>query len=581
MRNANRWAAEHRTLPRHSPIPGKWDPDFAPYIDPVADAFLEYDTEVVVFVCGTQMGKTELVFNLLGHTLSDRPKPCLYVGPTEDATRTQAKDRFLDMVETTPELATAADPRDFRNSTVEKWYNGARCGFAWAGSGSQLRAHPAAMALLDEIDAFAPIPGEGDPVQLARARVSNYFGSTVGLFSTPLLEETSRIWRWFMDGTKERWSLECRTCGQWFVPMLDLLKWKQDSEGKELQQSARLLCAHCSQEYDDTQRRELAGKYVPYILTDDGWQALEERPDLTVRSFWASGLVSPFRTIGRAAEEVARAFRSGDPDMVQSAVNTVGGEPYGLVGDSPGRAAVKEKRIVYPDAFPSSARLVTAGCDVQQESIYYVVRRWGVNAESWLLDHGQVFGRTDFDDVWIALASVLEAHAPRLTLIDSGYRAHQVYAFCKRTPNCLPSKGQMMMEKPVRDSLLEENVNGKLIKYGIRLWHIATDYTKQWIYGRIRWPHGQPGDWHIPHTASDDYCDQVVNEIRSVIKGKPVWSRTGNRQNHYLDCEVGATAAAFVHNVFALKEPRTETAVSEPSENQRDRRLNPLARRGL
>lgn len=534
-----------------------------------------------MFVCGTQMGKTELVFNLLGHTLTDRPKPCLYIGPTEDSVRTQAKDRFLDMVETTPELAEAADPRDFRNSTVEKWYNGARCGFAWAGSGSQLRAHPAALALLDEVDAFTPIPGEGDPVQLARARVSNYFGSTVGLFSTPLVEDTSRIWKWFLDGTKERWALECRTCRNWFAPSLDLLKWKKDSEGKELQQSARLLCSHCSEEYDDIGRRELPGRYVPHVIGSDGeWQAVEERADLTIRSFWASGLVSPFRTIGRAAEEVARAFRSGDPDMVQSAVNTVGGEPYGLTGDTPGRAAVKEKRTHYES--PAGVRFFTVGCDVQQESIYYVARGWGVNAESWLLDYGQVFGNTEYDDVYMALGQVLARRhcdmIQRLALIDSGYRASQVYAFCNRSPNTCPSKGRDALTKPHHVALVEENVRGKLVKSGTRLYHVNTDYYKQWIYGRIRWPHGQPGDWHIPETVDDDYCDQVVNEVRSVVKGKPVWRTTGNRQNHYLDCEVNATVAAFALNVMAL------SAVPHQSETPVSHRHSPdprMQRRGL
>jgi phage terminase large subunit GpA-like protein len=532
------------------------------------------------------MGKTELIFNLLGHTLTDRPKPCMYVGPTEDAVRTQAKDRFLDMVETTPELANAADPRDFRNSTVEKWYNGARVGFAWAGSGSQLRAHPAALALGDEIDAFAPIPGEGDPVQLMRARVSNYFGSTVGLFSTPLLEETSRIWRWFMQGTKERWSWQCSSCSLWFTPTLDLLRWKKDSEGKELQASARVHCSHCDQPHDDDERRQLEGRYIPHAMGEDGvWLPLEDRADLTVRSFWVSGLASPFRTIGRAAEEVARAFRSGDPDEVQAATNTVGGEPYGLQGDTPGKAAVKEKKAVYEQ--PAGVRFVTIGCDVQQESIYYVVRGWGHNAESWLLGHGQVWGNTEFDDAWIALGAIISrpvcGMVPRLTLIDSGYRAAQVYAFARRTPNVSPTKGHDTQVKPHYDSLVDESPRGKVVKAGVRLWHINTDYYKQWVYGRIRWPHGQPGDWHIPESIDDDYCEQVVNEIRTVVKGKVVWLTTGKRQNHYLDCEVNASCAAQILNVMAVPKhiPADPKKQSETPVSQSRPAASPFARRGL
>ena len=582
IQNANQWAGKHRTLPRHSPIPGRWNPSFAPYIDPIADAFLDYDTEVVVFVCGTQMGKTELVFNLLGHTLAERPKPCLYVGPTEDATRTQAKDRFLDLVETTPELANAADPRDFRNSTVEKWYNGARVGFAWAGSGSQLRAHPAALALADEIDAFAPIPGEGDPVQLLRARVSNYFGSKVGLFSTPLLEETSRIWQWFLDGTMERWSLQCSGCHQWFTPMLDLLTWEKNSKGHALQESARLLCKHCSEAFDDQQRRELPGKYIPHTFNQMGeWEPLEERPRLTVRSFWASGIVSPVRTIGRAAEEVARAFRSGDPDKVQAAVNTVGGEPYGLAGDAPSVALVKEKKTHYEN--PAGVRFVTAGVDVQKESIYYAIRGWGYNAESWLLDYGQLFGNTEYDEIWISLAAVLGREVcgqlPLLSLVDSGYRTAEVYAFCRRTPNVQAARGHESQAKPHYDTSVDEAPSGKSMRGQLKLWHVHTDYYKQWVYARIRWPHGQPGDWHIRETVSDDYCDQVVNEVRTVIKNKPVWKRTGNRQNHYLDCEVLCAVSAHILNVLAL--PLLPPRKSETPTTQRRPQQQTMQRRTL
>jgi len=539
-----------------------------------------------VWCCGTQMGKTELVFNLLGHTLSDRPKPCLYIGPTEDAVRTQAKDRFLDMVETTPSLANAADPRDFRNSTVEKWYNGARVGFAWAGSGSQLRAHPAALALGDEIDAFRPIPGEGDPVQLMRARVSNYFGSKVGLFSTPLLEETSRIWRWFLAGSKERWALQCGGCSLWFVPMLDLLHWDKGTEGVELQESARLQCSHCSERFDDKQRRALPGKYIPHDLGPDGeWVALEERPRLTVRSFWTSGTVSPFRTIGRAAEQVARAFRSGDPDEVQSAVNTVGGEPYGLVGDTPGRAKVKEKVSHYEH--PDGLRFLTAGVDVQQESIYYVIRGWGFNAESWLMDYGQVFGNTEHDEVWLALGNVLAREVcgmlPRLSLVDSGFRTAEVYQFCRRTPYASAARGHDTLTRPHYDSAVDESPTGRAMRHTLKLWHLNTDYYKQWVYARIRWPAGQPGDWHVPTTVSDDYCDQVVNEIRTTVKGKVVWKRTGTRQNHYLDCEVLASCAAQILNVMALpkaSKPVTPKQSETPIAPKR-RNSSVFERRGL
>jgi len=328
------------------------------------------------------------------------------------------------------------------------------------------------------------------------------------------------------------------------------------------------------------------GKYIPHAMGPDGeFVPMEDRADLTVRSFWVSGIASPFRTIGRAAEEVARAFRSMNPDEVQAATNTVGGEPYGMTGDSPTQSVVKDKRQPYSE--PAGVRFVTIGADVQKESIYYVARGWGVNAESWLLDYGQVFGNTEYDDVWIALASIIArpqcGYVPRLSLVDSGFRAAEVYNFARRTPNVSPSKGRDTMDRPHYDSLVDESPRGKAMRSGVRLWHVNSDYYKQWVYARIRWPHGQPGDWHIPDTVSDDYCAQVVNEVRGVIKGKVVWQTTGNKRNHFLDCEVNATCAAHICNVMALsaRVPEKKPQENEAPATQRRMAPSPLGRRTL
>lgn len=519
---------------------------------------------VVAWMTGTQMGKTELIWNTLGAILADRPRPCLYVGPTEDLIRSAAKDRWQEMVRSTPVLRAGLDPRAGRTTDTETWINGARCGFAWAGSGAQLRMHPCAWAALDEIDEYTPIPGQGDQITLTEARVSNYHGS-LGLFSTPLLEETSKILRWFHRGTMERWSLLCGDCSRWFTPMIDLLRWPKGARGREFRQ-ARLHCRYCDAPYDDRQRRELPARYIAHERIDGEYRPLEERPELSVRSFWVSGLCSAFRPLWISAEQLATAFRSGDPAEVQAKTNTVGGEPYGLSGDSPGIAAVKDKIGAYTR--PAGVRLVTVGVDVQEQSLYYVIRGWGYAGESWLADYGQLWGPTDQDEVWLDLETIITrehfGRLAKLALVDSGYRPEAVHRFCKRVRICSPSKGHDTLAKPFYDALIEESAHGRVKKTGLRLWHINTDWAKSWVYARIRWPAGKPGDWHIPEGVTDDYCAQVTNEIRCVVGTKIVWRRTGNRENHFLDCEAGAAVAAHINNVIALPKPRAEDETPPP-----------------
>ena len=61
------------------------------------------------------------------------------------------------------------------------------------------------------------------------------------------------------------------------------------------------------------------------------------------------------------------------------------------------------------------------------------------------------------------------------------------------------------------------------------------------------------------------------------MKNKPVWRKTGNRQNHYLDCEVLCSVAANILNVLALpqkvkKKSETPIAVNKPAGGNMERR---------
>ena len=119
-----------------------------------------------------------------------------------------------------------------------------------------------------------------------------------------------------------------------------------------------------------------------------------------------------------------------------------------------------------------------------------------------------------------------------------------------------PTKGHDQQDRPLKASLIDVNMGGRLLKNGIKLWHLDTDYLKTWIYGRIRWPDSEVGGWFLNSAADEDYCRQIVAE-ELIIKpsGKRVWIAR-NRENHYLDCEGLALAAAVSLQVHAL--PDTE-----------------------
>ena len=206
---------------------------------------------------------------------------------------------------------------------------------------------------------------------------------------------------------------------------------------------------------------------------------------------------------------------------------------------------------------PDAGIILTAGVDVQKNRLYYAVRGWGAASESWLIEHGELYGDTEQPDVWGQLSLILEGGFGDFNitkmLVDTGYRADAVYEFCRRHPGrAIPVKGHDRQEKPLKSATIDITVRGKTIKNGLQLWHVDTDYFKSWVHGRLNWDPTQPEAWHLPEDATDDYCRQLVNESVVVSpNGKRTWKEHG--ANHYLDSEMLNAAEAHMLQVHRLR----------------------------
>ena len=98
--------------------------------------------------------------------------------------------------------------------------------------------------------------------------------------------------------------------------------------------------------------------------------------------------------------------------------------------------------------------------------------------------------------------------------------------------------------------------------------HVDAGYFKSFVHGRIAWPVDQPGAWHLPADASDDYCDQIVAESRVVkANGAVIWVRS-RKANHYLDCEALNAAAAHLLNVHSLTRGRAPAAAEHKPDDR-------------
>jgi phage terminase large subunit GpA-like protein len=211
------WADQDRKLsPEASAEPGQWITSRAEYQRGIMDAFSDPAVEMVVVMSSAQVGKTEILNNVIGFHVAQDPSPMLVVQPTLDMAQTWSKDRLAPMLRDTPQLqGLVKDPRarDSGNTTLHKIFPGGHITACGANSPSSLASRPVRIVLCDEVDRYPVSAGsEGDPVSLARKRASTFWNRRIGLFSTPTNKGNSRIEAAFEESDKRFYFVPCPHC---------------------------------------------------------------------------------------------------------------------------------------------------------------------------------------------------------------------------------------------------------------------------------------------------------------------------------------------------------------------------------
>lgn len=533
------------------------------------------------------MGKTDVVLDIAGWSMAQRPAPMMYVGPTENFVLNELEPRLTQMILGTPDLASRLGLGK-QNKKDRKTLGGVPIALSWAGSAAKVAGMAAKIVLVDELDRMAAsVKNEGDPWTLVEARGFSYVDRMRGAISTPLVgacdtyvDETnglelwkkmdaddisSAIWKLWQAGTMHHWTWCCPHCSRWFVPRFNRLRWPENATPAQARRDAWISCPHCDGEIRDAHKPGMnaRGRYVaPGQSIDEDGNVSGPMPETTTLSFWVSGLASPMVTIGERAASYLTAKLSGEQDKIQAVLNTGFGELYAPGGGSVAEwQEVKALSEAWPYRLrdvPKPVRFLTAGVDVQANRLVYVVRGWGAHGSSWLVDRGEIWGATTEDGVWAEMQVTLASHYGdlpiRLTCVDSGFRPgkpflvpqNKVYEFVRRFPRRMyATKGFATLSKPIIVSKIETKPDGRTQPYGLDLLRLNSDHWKSWVHERLRWPATQPGSWLLPSDIDDDYCKQIVSEARVVTPGgTPQWVAR-SKNNHFLDCEALAAAAGY------------------------------------
>ncbi|GMB00424.1 terminase gpA endonuclease subunit [Pelosinus sp. IPA-1] len=561
--SVSEWADKFRVLSSEaSAEPGRWRTDRAPYQRAIMDAFTTSKIWKVVVKSASQIGKSDIMNNVLGRFAHIDPGPIMMIQPTIELAEDYSKSRISPMLRDTKVLANLfADVKAkiSGNTILSKLFPGGRLIMCGANSPSGLASRPIRVLLADEVDRFPDSAGtEGDPVELAAKRMTTFWNKIMGLFSTPTIKGASRIDTEYMAGTQEEWQHKCPGCGELHLVTHRNIDYEHtetiNSDGTKfvIVLWVKWRCPDCGKAFTQA---EMAQTEQEYVMQNPA--ALENG----IRSFFVNCFASPWIKWDDVMREYLEA--KGVPEREKVVYNTRFGESYEAKGAIEDADIFLRRREDYGAELPDGVLLLTAAVDTQDNRLEYEICGWGVGEENWGIRKGVIWGVPDMPEVWKELDEQLDRTYRFIngtglivarTLIDSGgHYTKEVYEYCQRNFR----KGRFAI-KGMGDvaGLPLIYKFSKVPAYGIPLIMLGVDSGKQYVMDRLQIE--EPGQkyFHFPLDAKGDegaamtargydraYFNGMIAErlVPRIRKGKRVmvWENvSSDKRNEPLDLRV-------------------------------------------
>lgn len=562
------WARDTLVIPDGPRAGQKWDPALTPYLVEIVDQLAAQSATTMVAVRkSAQVGFSQIGQVWLGYIIDIAPARAMMVLPTIQVAQDFNRDKLSPSISATPELRAKVRSQASRSSegstALNKRFDGGSIVITGANSTADLRSKTVKFAFADEVSEWpADLDGQGDPLEMLKARQISFSASgdwkrLCG--STPTIKGACRATELFEGGDQRFWMVRCPHCGA-----EQRLRFRPDSDGRGG------LRFNQSYPYNAYYACEANGCVIEHhekraMIQGGRWVATEPGPG-RYPSYHLDALISLLTTWDAVAEAFLNA--KDDPAKLKGFVNLWLGEAWEERGEAPEWERLYARREDYPArTIPPGALVFTAGCDVQQNGIYYEVVAWGVGKTSWSIDTGFLTGDPSdpSDQVWRDLDAVYQRAYPDAYgnhwpvdafAVDSGYATNAVYLWCSTRPKARAVKGAPGWNKAAiaaAPSKVEVTFGGKRKRRGGQMWPVGTWSLKAELYANL---HKQglrdgaamdpPGYCHFAQFHDEDHFKQLTAEYLKdrVQHGRTVKEWVANGPNHLHDCRIYNMAMA-------------------------------------
>lgn len=546
------WAQKYRLLDaKTAAMPGPWRNDKTPYLIEIMDELNNYETEEIVFCKCTQVGGTEAELNMLGYIIGQDNAPSMVVYPSDKLGESISDNRIKPLILQSPTLRERY--HELRSQKMEMQFDGMYLTISGANSPSSLASRAIKYLFLDEVDKY---PGsskkEADPISLARERTKTFANRKIYMTSTPTIK-SGHIWKNLLDCDVEKhYFVPCPHCGEFIELAFANLRFPKKEDGltaSDRADQAVYVCQECGCIINDQHKAEML-RYGVWKITKENNSARRKI------GYWINVLYSPFVRFSEIALEWINS--QGDNERLQNFVNSWLAEPWEDTRLTTSADVVMERQTEYVEfTVPEWAKFLTAGVDVQETCLYWTIRAWGNFITSQNICHGQAMSWVDIERVmnYGYQKESGEQLVVSMCLIDSGFDTDAVYDFCANNSDwAYPVKGSSrIMTEHYHLSKINKSDSKA---YGMNLCVVDGGKYKDMIAARMKKENGR-GAWMVYDGCDMEYAKQVTSEHKvQVKKGTQLvqtWElKASHTDNHYLDCEVYAFAAADILGVRSM-----------------------------
>ena len=508
----------------------------------------------VTWMSSSQVGKTEMLLNIIGYYMEYDASPMMLLQPTLQMAEAFSKDRVATMLRDTPAISSLvkdARARDSGNTLLHKTFPGGHITMAGANSPASLASRPIRIFMADEVDRYPISAGtEGDPIKLTAKRTTTFWNRKLFYVSTPTVKGESRIEMSYENSDQRHYHVPCPHCEEKAPLKWSQITWDKDNEGKHLPETAKYTCESCGALWDDHQKIQQMKK---------GGEWIAEKEFNGKAGFHLNELYSPWV---KWSDTVADFLESkNDHELLKTWTNTALGETFDDdQGESIDPHVLYGRREEYAAQVPIRAVVLTMGVDTQDDRLELEVIGWN-RSESWNVDYRILRGDPSQPQVWEELDEILEStylhesgtmlHIAATCIDSGGHHTQMVYDYCKQRKHkrVFAIKGVGGAGRPIV-SAPSAKQSGRS-KRKVELYTVGVDDAKSNLYFRLNQTSAGTGYCHFPMERDEEYFEQLTSEkvVTKLKRGFPIreWVKERPR-NEALDCRVYGTAAIHILN---------------------------------